>query len=663
MDNMKLYNVGKNLVLTISCLLLFQVNDSKAQIGIGTETPHESAVLETYSTNKGFLPPRMNNASMIAIDGPTAGLMIYNTTDNCLFVYNGANWTNLCGNSSSASIAALVCSGPTPTEYQGGTITTDDNLDGSEGKQIQVSYTGGSEGPYSEVTIPSVGITGLTATLTAGDLSNGDGTVIFAISGQASGTGTASFPIEFLGRSDCGNIDVNISSPQVAVTPTTYIKDPNPANIGVDDQFGYRIAYAEGSQTMVITNENDLSTTSSKGAIFIYDYDSSDDSWDHSHKITTNQVGFGLHDVVISSDGNTLITALTSNMNSSFQNDLSFIGKIMIYKKSGGTWSTTPIEISASSGGKFFGNELAMNDDASVLVVSEQGGSNGGQIHIYEANGSSFSLAQTFTNPNPNANGLPDNFGNDNAHGQEIAVSGDGTTVAVGHASDDSNDPNDPTNSDAVRSGAVFIYKKQGGSWQQEHYIKASVIGNGDRFGGSVDLDQTGNTLIVGAYSEDSDGSSINNNDSTDAGAVYIFEFNSTTSTYDQEHFIKAPAIGSDDEFGRNVITNQAGTILLTQAGSEDGDGSDINDNSAPNSGAGYLYKKNTTTNLWELDRYIKASTVDGGDGFNVQAISEDGTKLFMSSPGEDSNDPNDPLNNTLSTASRSGAVFYYNIL
>jgi alpha-tubulin suppressor-like RCC1 family protein len=65
-----------------------------SQVGIGTESPHASSILDVESTTKGFLPPRMANTS--GISSPATGLMIYNTTDNCIQVNIGTpsspNW-------------------------------------------------------------------------------------------------------------------------------------------------------------------------------------------------------------------------------------------------------------------------------------------------------------------------------------------------------------------------------------------------------------------------------------------------------------------------------------------------------------------------------------------------------------------------------------------
>jgi hypothetical protein len=67
-------------------------------VGIGTQTPHASAVLDVSSlssTNRGLLAPRMTTAQRNAIANPAKGLLVYDTDINSLFHYNGSVWKNL----------------------------------------------------------------------------------------------------------------------------------------------------------------------------------------------------------------------------------------------------------------------------------------------------------------------------------------------------------------------------------------------------------------------------------------------------------------------------------------------------------------------------------------------------------------------------------------
>jgi hypothetical protein len=59
---------------------------------VGTTIDVASAILQLNSTTKGFLPPRMTNAQMVAITSPATGLVVYDTTNNKLNVYDGTNW-------------------------------------------------------------------------------------------------------------------------------------------------------------------------------------------------------------------------------------------------------------------------------------------------------------------------------------------------------------------------------------------------------------------------------------------------------------------------------------------------------------------------------------------------------------------------------------------
>ena len=66
------------------------------QVGINTTTPHASAILEIKSTEKGFLPPRMNNNEMDAIITPANGLIVYCTdcSPKGVYYFDGFNFVN-----------------------------------------------------------------------------------------------------------------------------------------------------------------------------------------------------------------------------------------------------------------------------------------------------------------------------------------------------------------------------------------------------------------------------------------------------------------------------------------------------------------------------------------------------------------------------------------
>ena len=75
------------------------------QVGIGTAAPNASAALDVTSVTGGVLPPRMTGVQMNAIAAPAIGLVVLNTTTNCLEYYSGLSWQNL----------VCPCSGPPAT--------------------------------------------------------------------------------------------------------------------------------------------------------------------------------------------------------------------------------------------------------------------------------------------------------------------------------------------------------------------------------------------------------------------------------------------------------------------------------------------------------------------------------------------------------------------
>ncbi len=161
-----------------------------AQTGIGSTTPQSSAVLDLSAIDKALLLPRLDNTSAIAT--PENGMMIYDKSALCVKIYEFGAWS-ACISGSAGRVTALDCTGIP----HAGTLT--------EGEAAQnvysvISYTGGNGGLHNGQTVASTGVTGLIATLSASNFVNGDGTVLYTITGTPSGNGTASFLVTIGGE-------------------------------------------------------------------------------------------------------------------------------------------------------------------------------------------------------------------------------------------------------------------------------------------------------------------------------------------------------------------------------------------------------------------------------------------------------------------------------
>jgi hypothetical protein len=125
-------------------------------VGIGTNTPDASAILELLSTNKGLLVPRMNTAGMNAIASPANSLLIYNTDSMCYFFYRvpTTSWISLCTTSGSGSTGPAGPTGATGVAgangNDGATGPTGSNgIDGTTGPTGAAGINGidGATGP------------------------------------------------------------------------------------------------------------------------------------------------------------------------------------------------------------------------------------------------------------------------------------------------------------------------------------------------------------------------------------------------------------------------------------------------------------------------------------------------------------------------------------
>lgn len=129
--------------------------------------------------------------------------------------------------------------------------------------------------------------------------------------------------------------------------------------------------------------------------------------------------------------------------------------------------------------------------------------------------------------------------------------------------------------------GAVFLYKRIDGIWQQQQIITAADAAASDRFGYSVCIKDT--QLIVGAYL-------AANGTKTYAGAAYVFNYNGNAWT----QFIKLqPGDAADsDYFGYSVAID--GDRVAVGAPGFNGSSTDI--------GCVYIYRLETFAPYWIFD-------------------------------------------------------------
>ncbi len=164
------------------------------QVGIGTNTPASSSILEISSTNKGFLAPRLTTSERDAMVNPANGLQIFNITTGCLNYFIDNTWFEKCGTQITSSIGELKCH----EANLNGTIINGSSI---SNVTVNIPYTGAYSVSYGNQTISSTGVNGITANLSASTLLNGSGDLFFTLTGTPTSAGNAEFALSIAGES------------------------------------------------------------------------------------------------------------------------------------------------------------------------------------------------------------------------------------------------------------------------------------------------------------------------------------------------------------------------------------------------------------------------------------------------------------------------------
>ncbi len=374
-------------------------------------------------------------------------------------------------------------------------------------------------------------------------------------------------------------------------------------------------------------------------------------------------------------------TIITNGASASGNNSSTQSGAVYIYKRTGVSWAQEAYikAVNNDANDRFglstslSGDTLAVgarSEDSNQTTITngttasgDNSNQNSGAVYVYKRSGGLWAQEAYVKAVNNDENDL---------FGDSISLSGD--TLAVGATGEDSNQTtitNGTTasgdNSNGL-SGAVYVYKRSGGLWAQEAYVKAVNNDENDLFGDSISL--SGDSLVVGTYRESSNQTTITNgvtasseNSNGLSGAVYVYK--RIGNSWFQEAYIKAVNGDSGDEFGSS--TSLSGDFLAVGATGEDSNQTTITngttasaDNSSLNSGAVYIYIR--IGNNWTQQAYIKASNNEPSDDFGT-SVSLSGDTLVVGATGEDSYQTTITNGTTASSDNEvlnSGAVYVY---
>ncbi|MCH9662587.1 MAG: FG-GAP repeat protein [Gammaproteobacteria bacterium] len=292
---------------------------------------------------------------------------------------------------------------------------------------------------------------------------------------------------------------------------------------------------------------------------------------------------------------------------------------------------------------------MAISADSSAVVLSQLW-SGDLLLHTYVRKSDNW-IKKTVISPHqPDIEGIGFSTGFSAAGPYQVALSDDGSTLAIGDSSWKDNPPTyhiSGTRNVIESVGAVQIYTRLRGQWKRQAILRASNPGHRDNFGISIALSADGNTLAVGANGEDDSTNSASaepgkdNNDAYNAGAVYIF--NRSDGKWHQHSRVKAREPKAFDFMGDFVALSADGKTLAAAVDYDRGSYMDYTirrflpvGESFPidprESGAIYIFT--FSDNTWkQQDILYRQNESTGGHIITSMSLSADGNVLAVGAP------------------------------
>ena len=373
------------------------------------------------------------------------------------------------------------------------------------------------------------------------------------------------------------------------------------SNTLTNDWFGSSVSLSIDGTLAIVGAYGEDTTAAASGAAYILAR--SGPTWTEQAILKASDAQLGDYfgwDAAISSDGNTAIVG-------AYDEDTggSRAGAAYIFTRSGSTWTEqAKIQASNKGSGDNFGRAISISGDGNTVIVGarleDTGAANAGSAYIFTRSGSTWTQ-QAQIQPSIRASG--------GAVGASVTISDDGNTAFVGSVLADN------------VGGAVYVFTRAGSTWTEEVKLRPSITTTGDNFGISISASSDGNTVIGGAYLNDTDGQ-------PDAGAAYIFT--RSGSTWTEEAMIQASDLTQHHWFGAAVSMSNDGNTVIVGAKFED-DGTDAN----RDTGAAYIFTRDGST--WTEQSKLTASDPERDDNFGHSvAVSGDSLTTIIGADRED---------------------------
>ncbi len=388
---------------------------------------------------------------------------------------------------------------------------------------------------------------------------------------------------------------VAVSGDTVAIGNSVFIRDggawswqatlrgsntESTGNLQTDDLFGTAVAISgdtlvigapkEDSAATGVNGDGANNAAANSGAAYVFVRSGS--TWTQQAYLKANNTGAGDgFGGAVAISGDTIVVGANGEDGSdrgvngdSSSNGASGSGAAYVFARSGTTWTQQAyLKSSDPKANDRFGDVVAVSGDTVVVGAYFEGSNQAGGAYVFARSGSFWSQEAHLQAGNT----YPGDW-----FGCSVAISGETVVVGAYRESLTYAGINHYGYRNADWAGAAYVFVRNGGTWPQQAYLKASNAQLLDYFGTSVAI--SGDTVAVGAPGEDGRFSGLNGNmadgSMSEAGAVYLFKRSGTTWT--QDVYLKEPATSTNASFGRVlaasgqvVVAGAANTTTVTE--------------------------------------------------------------------------------------------------
>ena len=349
--------------------------------------------------------------------------------------------------------------------------------------------------------------------------------------------------------------------------------------------FGYTITLSGDSQTALIgANENETFVFA-KGA---------DGNWSQQSKLTA----YG-YSVSLSADGSTVVIGGAGSACTS--------AYVFAKGADGSLSQQAELTYNETSIVDLFGWSVSLSADGQTALIGapwndDVGEWSGAAFVFTKGPDGSWSQQAKF---------IADDSTENDCFGWSVSLAADGQTALIGAWHKDN------------YLGSAYVFNRgTDNTWHQQAKLLANEGSGGDAFGCSVSLSADGQTALVGTSSE------INQ-------AVYVF-IKGVDSSWRQQAKLTAENGAAGDLFGRPASMSADEAMSLSADGQTALIGSYGDDDKGKNSGAAYVFVKETDGS-WSQRLKLMAEDGAAGDWFGSSvALSADGRTAMIGAPGDD---------------------------